>query len=162
VPEDRRAHGLAMGMSVRANATLVESGRRAWRNRVSRRRDQAVLDDLRGRLALKAPDAEAQVQTLSGGNQQKVVLGRWLAGRPRVLLLDEPTRGIDVGAKAQLYEIMQALTEDGTAVLLVSSELEELLAIADRVLVLREGRLSGWFPHGTPKEAVAIAMAGSR
>jgi ABC-type sugar transport system ATPase subunit len=162
VPEDRRAHGLAMGMSGRANATLVESGRRAWRNRVSRRRDQAVLDDLRGRLALKAPDAEAQVQTLSGGNQQKVVLGRWLAGRPRVLLLDEPTRGIDVGAKAQIYEIIQSLTEDGTAVLLVSSELEELLAIADRVLVLREGRQRGWFPHGTPQEEVATAMAGSR
>jgi ABC-type sugar transport system ATPase subunit len=110
-----------------------------------------VLDELRGRLALKAPDADAQVQTLSGGNQQKVVLGRWLAGRPGVLLLDEPTRGIDVGAKAQIYEIVQALTEDGTAVLLVSSELEELLAMADRVLVLREGRQRGWFPRGTPR-----------
>jgi ABC-type sugar transport system ATPase subunit len=79
-----------------------------------------------------------------------------------VLLLDEPTRGIDVGARAQIYEIVQSLTEDGTAVLLVSSELEELLAIADRVLVLREGRLRGWFPHGTPQEEVATAMAGSR
>jgi ABC-type sugar transport system ATPase subunit len=162
VPEDRREHGLAMGMSVRANATFVESGRRAWRSRASRRRDQAVLDQLRGRLALKAPDGESPVRTLSGGNQQKVVLGRWLAGRSRVLLLDEPTRGIDVGAKAQIYDIVQSLTEDGTAVLLVSSELEELLAIADRVLVLREGRQRGWFPHGTPKEEVATAMAGSR
>ncbi|HVQ96148.1 MAG TPA: sugar ABC transporter ATP-binding protein [Mycobacteriales bacterium] len=161
VPEDRRAHGLAMEMSVRSNAMFVASGRQSWRRRVSRRADEVVLDQLRGRLALKASNVDAPVRTLSGGNQQKVVLGRWLAGQAGVLLLDEPTRGIDVGAKAQIYEIIQALTEDGTAVLLVSSELDELLALADRVLVLREGRLRGWFDRGARTEAVATAMAGS-
>jgi ABC-type sugar transport system ATPase subunit len=161
VPEDRRAHGLAMDMSVRANATVVESGRRRWSATVSRRADDAVLGELRDRLRLKASDVDAPVRTLSGGNQQKIVLGRWLAGGAGVLLLDEPTRGIDVGTKALIYEIVQALTEEGTAVLLVSSELEELLGLADRVLVLREGRQRGWFPHGTPAEEVATAMAGS-
>lgn len=161
VPEDRREHGLAMDMSVRANATFAESGRRGWTRRVSRTADLAAIESLRTRLALKAPDIDAPVRTLSGGNQQKIVLGRWLADRPRALLLDEPTRGIDVGAKAQIYEILQTLTEEGTAILLVSSEMDELLALADRVLVLREGRQRGWFPRGAQAEDVATAMAGS-
>ena len=164
VPEDRRAHGLAMDMSVRANATVVAAGRGRWASLTSRRADADILAALRGRLALKASDVDAPVRTLSGGNQQKIVLGRWLGGGAAgagVLLLDEPTRGIDVGTKALIYEIVQALTEEGTAVLLVSSELEELLGLADRVLVLREGRQRGWFPHGTPAEEVATAMAGS-
>jgi len=161
VPEDRRAHGLAMTMTVRDNAMFAESGRRGWVSRVSRSRDSAMIAQLRDRLALKAPDVDAPVWTLSGGNQQKIVLGRWLAGTPRALLLDEPTRGIDVGAKEQIYEILQALTEQGTAVLLVSSEMEELLALADRVLVLREGRVRGWFARGCAPEDVATAMAGS-
>ena len=89
------------------------------------------------------------------------MLGRWLGGQPRELLLDEPTRGIDVGAKAQIYEILQALTEEGTAILLVSSELEELLGLADRTVVLREGRIRGWFGRDPEPEQVAVAMAGS-
>jgi ABC-type sugar transport system ATPase subunit len=161
VPEDRRAHGLAMTMTVRANATFAESGRRSWTQRVSRARDNALIGQLRDRLALKAPDIDAPVGTLSGGNQQKIVLGRWLGGQPKALLLDEPTRGIDVGAKEQIYEILQRLTEEGTAILLVSSEMEELLALADRVLVLREGRVRGWFERGCDPEDVATAMAGS-
>jgi ABC-type sugar transport system ATPase subunit len=161
VPEDRRAHGLAMDMSVRANATVVAAGRRRWTSTTSRRADDEIIAALRDRLALKASDVDAPVRTLSGGNQQKIVLGRWLAGGAGVLLLDEPTRGIDVGTKALIYDIVQSLTEEGTAVLLVSSELEELLGLADRVLVLREGRQRGWFPNGTPAEEVATAMAGS-
>jgi ABC-type sugar transport system ATPase subunit len=132
-------------------------------------RDEHSLRYARLAALLEAYDLDALVLTqeesvryLSGYVSVIWAVGRWLAGRPRVLLLDEPTRGIDVGARAQIYEIVQSLTEDGTAVLLVSSELEELLAIADRVLVLREGRLRGWFPHGTPQEEVATAMAGSR
>jgi ABC-type sugar transport system ATPase subunit len=161
VPEDRREHGLAMDMSVRSNATFAESGRQSWLRRVSRRQDSELIEGLRERLALRAPDLDAPVRTLSGGNQQKIVLGRWLAKRPRALLLDEPTRGIDVGAKAQIYEILQTLAEEGTAILLVSSEMEELLALADRVLVLREGRHRGWFERGADPESVATAMAGS-
>ncbi|GIF63949.1 ribose import ATP-binding protein RbsA [Asanoa ishikariensis] len=161
VPEDRREHGLAMDMSVRANATFASSGQRAWTRRASASRDAALVSHLRERLALKAPDPDAPIRTLSGGNQQKVVLGRWLGGQPRALLLDEPTRGIDVGAKAQIYEILQALTEEGTAILLVSSELEELLGLADRTVVLREGRVRGWFGRDPEPEDVAVAMAGS-
>jgi ABC-type sugar transport system ATPase subunit len=161
VPEDRREQGLAMDMSVRDNASFAASGRRRWTSPVSRSRDDALVGRVRQRLALKAADLDAPVRTLSGGNQQKVVLGRWLAGRPRALLLDEPTRGVDVGAKAQIHEILQSLTEEGTAVLLVSSELEELLALADRLVVLREGRVRGWFDRGADPELVGTAMAGS-
>ena len=95
------------------------------------------------RLAIKTPSAEQEVRLLSGGNQQKVVLGRWLATSPKVLLMDEPTRGVDVGAKQEIYQLIEELAADGMGVLFASSEMEEVLGLADRVLVMHEGRLMG-------------------
>ncbi|MEY2533065.1 MAG: L-arabinose transport system ATP-binding protein, partial [bacterium] len=129
--------------------------------RASAAAEQRIVSLLYDRLALKAPSAKSLVRTLSGGNQQKVVLGRWLAREPRVLLVDEPTRGIDVGAKREIYDVIHALAESGTAIVLVSSEMPELLGLCDRILVLRDGRLAGEFPRGASEEELVAAMAGS-
>jgi ribose transport system ATP-binding protein len=100
------------------------------------------------------------VRELSGGNQQKVVISKWLATKPQILLLDEPTRGIDVGAKREIYDLIHFLAEQGTAILLVSSELPELLGLCDRIVILREGRLAGEYARGVGEEDLAGAMAG--
>jgi ribose transport system ATP-binding protein len=144
VPEDRKSQGLILEMAVDANLSLAEFGARpvrlGWLNRKAEQRcAQEVID----RLAIKTPSSNQVVQYLSGGNQQKVVLGKWLALRPKLLLMDEPTRGIDVGAKEEIYTLMEELAEQGVTVLFVSSEMEEILGIADRVLVMHEGRLAG-------------------
>ncbi|MEA2271230.1 MAG: ribose transport system ATP-binding protein [Solirubrobacteraceae bacterium] len=161
VPEDRRVQGLALDQSVRQNASMVLTGASPLARRASAAAEQRIVSLLYDRLALKAPSAKSLVRTLSGGNQQKVVLGRWLAREPRVLLLDEPTRGIDVGAKREIYDVIHALAESGTAIVLVSSEMPELLGLCDRILVLRDGRLAGEFPRGASEEELVAAMAGS-
>src|SRR5262249_2567941 len=102
------------------------------------------------------------VNKLSGGNQQKVVLGKWLASEPRVLILDEPTRGIDVGAKAEIHRLMSELARQGLAILMISSELTEIMGMSDRILVMREGRIAGAFARGgAPQEVIAAAMMSS-
>ncbi len=161
VPEDRRSQGLAMALSVRLNATMVLMGQRRLASPTSRSGEQAIMRELYDRLQLKAPSAAAPVRTLSGGNQQKIVLGRWLASRPPVLLLDEPTRGIDVGTKREIYALIDDLARDGTAVVLVSSELPELLGLCDRIVVLREGRVVRECGRGATEEELAAAMAGT-
>jgi ribose transport system ATP-binding protein len=113
------------------------------------------------RLRIKTPNDRQEVRFLSGGNQQKVVLGKWLALEPRVLLLDEPTRGIDVGAKAEIYRIMEELVEQGVAILFVSSEMEEVLGLSDRTLVMHEGRIAGELRrHQLSEEAVMRLATG--
>ncbi len=161
VPEDRRNDGLAMEMSIVANATLVEAASQPMLRLVSRRKGHQVVASMRTELGLKAPNDGAPVRTLSGGNQQKIVLGRWLAHRPQVLLLDEPTRGIDVGAKAEIYSLIDALAASGMAILLVTSELEELLTLSDEIIVLREGRVAARLGEDATEDAIAIAMAGT-
>ena len=143
VPEDRKAQGLVLGASVADNLALAALPRLSRFGIVdAARAEQAALARLRD-LTIKAPGLDAEVATLSGGNQQKVVIGKWLELAPRVLLLDEPTRGVDVGAKAEIYKLIEQLTARGHAVLLASSDLPEVVRLADRVLVLREGRLAG-------------------
>jgi ribose transport system ATP-binding protein len=116
-----------------------------------------------GKLRIKTPGGKQLAQFLSGGNQQKVVLGKWLAMRPRVLLLDEPTRGIDIGAKQEIYQLMEQLAADGVAILFVSSEMEELLGMADRVLVMHEGRMAGELAgSGLNEESVMRLATGGR
>ena len=110
-------------------------------------------------LAIKTPSDRQVVQFLSGGNQQKVVLAKWLAMRPRVLLLDEPTRGIDVGAKAEIYDLVHRLAGEGLAVLFVSSEMEEVLSLSDRALVMHEGRLAGELGRGELSEENVMRLA---
>jgi D-xylose transport system ATP-binding protein len=122
------------------------------------RRVQAVVDELR----IKARDLEQATGTLSGGNQQKVVLGKVLLTKPKVLLLDEPTRGIDVGAKLEVYELINRLTASGQAIVLVSSELGELMGMADRIVMLCEGRVGGMFTRGEATQERLLAAAMGR
>ncbi|HEY8870512.1 MAG TPA: sugar ABC transporter ATP-binding protein [Candidatus Limnocylindrales bacterium] len=143
VPSDHRRRGLVGGMSIKENLLL---GRGRWRSGFVRRVPADLrtrLTTLLARLRVAARGLEQSVDELSGGTQQKVVVGRWLVDQPRVLLLDDPTQGIDVGAKADIYELLRTLREQGVATLLVSSELTELVNVADRVLVMRDGRIRG-------------------
>jgi ABC-type sugar transport system ATPase subunit len=142
VPEDRKVQALILGMSVRENLTLaiLRLLLRLWIF-LSRRKEDAVTDDYIAALRIKVASPERRVSDLSGGNQQKVVLAKWLATRPRILILDEPTRGIDVAVKAEVHRIISELAEQGVAILLISSELPEILALSDRVLVMDSGRV---------------------
>lgn len=144
VPEDRKEQGLVIDFDVRTNVSLAslaaKSRGKIWINFDAE--DQDTVQNIE-RLRIKTPTAEQVVRYLSGGNQQKVVLGKWLAMGPKILLLDEPTRGIDIGAKEEIYRLMETLAADGLAILFVSSEMEEVIAMSDRTLVMHEGCLTG-------------------
>jgi ABC-type sugar transport system ATPase subunit len=160
VTSDRKAAGLVLPLSIVANATLAGLDALSpggWR-RPSRERE-AAEEALRP-FGVRVPSLEQEVATLSGGNQQKVVLARWRLTRPRLLLLDEPTRGIDVGAKREIYDRLDRWTEDGMAILLITSELPELLALADRVVVMHRGGITAELARGeaTPERVLAAAM----
>ncbi|AHI01109.1 sugar ABC transporter ATP-binding protein [Kutzneria viridogrisea] len=139
VPEDRKAEGIIPHLSVRENIVLAALPRLSVAGIVSKRRQRELVDTFMRRLRIKAASQEQRVSELSGGNQQKVMLARWLAMSPKVLLLDEPTRGIDVGAKAEVQALVDELADQGLGIVLVSSDLEEVVEGADRVVVLREG-----------------------
>ncbi len=143
VPEDRKEQGLVMEMGVRENTTLATIERDASGGFLDSAREDERTSEAIASLSIKTPSADQEVRLLSGGNQQKVVIGRWLATNPKVLLMDEPTRGVDVGAKQEIYRLIEALAADGMGVLFASSEMEEVLGLADRVLVMHEGRLQG-------------------
>jgi ABC-type sugar transport system ATPase subunit len=143
VPEERKTEGLVLPLAVRANTTLADLGAVAPRGWLSPARERAAFEEERRRLSIRASSPDQGTWQLSGGNQQKVVLAKWLRTRPRVLLLDEPTRGIDVGAKTEIYELMRALAADGMAVVFVSSDLTEVTGLAHRVLVCRDGVVVG-------------------
>ncbi|WP_299841793.1 sugar ABC transporter ATP-binding protein [uncultured Jannaschia sp.] len=139
-PEDRKTDGIIADLSVRENIALALQARRGWARPIPRAEQRALADDYIRRLDIRTPDAEKAVGDLSGGNQQKVVLARWLAMNPRFLILDEPTRGIDVGAHAEILRLIGELTDRGMSILLISSEFDELIAASDRVIVLRDRR----------------------
>jgi ABC-type sugar transport system ATPase subunit/ribose/xylose/arabinose/galactoside ABC-type transport system permease subunit len=143
VPEDRARDGLLLPMSITHNATLASLRDVSSLGFLRPAQERAVADAWRGRLQTRLRDLAQPVGELSGGNQQKVVLGKWLQTRPRILLVDEPTRGIDVGAKAEVHHLLAELARQGCAILMISSDLPEVLAMSDRVLVMREGRLTG-------------------
>jgi ribose transport system ATP-binding protein len=156
VPEDRKAEGLALHQSVRDNTLLVTRAVPATQRPPHAR----ALEELLRRVRLVARGAEQEVRYLSGGNQQKVVIARWLSARPRVLLFDEPTRGVDVGAKAAIHTLVRELAREGLAVLLISSELPELIGMSDRVLVMAEGRMAGELPAGASEEDIMRLATG--
>ncbi|MBT9282755.1 MAG: sugar ABC transporter ATP-binding protein [Hydrogenibacillus schlegelii] len=161
VPEDRKRQGLVLDRSVQDNVLLPTLSRLSRWGWLARGRERAEAETMIARLSIRPPDPARAVRTLSGGNQQKVVVGKWLFQTPKVLMLDEPTRGVDVGAKREMYEIMHALAREGVAMLMISSDLPELLGMSDRILVLHEGRVSGRFTRSeATQEAVMIAMAG--
>ena len=143
VPEDRQHEGLVLPMSVGQNISMAVLKRLSIAGIVKTNSEKSLIGELVDRLSVKASSHEIAVETLSGGNQQKVVLGKWLASEPRVLILDEPTRGVDVGAKSQVHQLIRNLAADGMATLVISSELNELISICDRIIVMREGRISG-------------------
>lgn len=159
VPEDRRLAGLMMSMSVRENGTLAALGRLAWLGFIRGRRESGALQPVARQLALQCPSLDTCVGDLSGGNQQKVLLARWLLLQPEVLFLDDPTRGIDVAAKRDIYRIVAELAEAGKAVILVSSELPELLGCCDRILVLREGRVTAIYDAAEATQEKIMASA---
>jgi ribose transport system ATP-binding protein len=140
VTEDRKFDGLVLGAGLDLNLALPSFGRLSRAGFVSAAAETALVLDYMRRLSVRARDSRQLAGTLSGGNQQKVVMGKWLATAPRALLLDEPTRGIDVGAKAEIYELLAQLAQAGLAIVIVSSEMPELLSLSDRILVMREGR----------------------
>ena len=161
VGEDRKRYGLFPRASVLDNLTLATLGSFRRRGMLDDRARRAAASGQAAALRLKAVSLEALVEQLSGGNQQKVILGRWLLRRPRVLLLDEPTRGIDVGARSEIYELIGRLVAGGIGIVLVSSELPELLGLAHRVLVLSQGRPAGDFAGeaATPERVMAAATS---
>lgn len=158
-PEDRRHHGLVLADSVQHNFSLPnleQLSRLGW---ILGRREARLGRDLIERLRVKTASPAKAVGLLSGGNQQKVVLGKWLARRPRVLIFDEPTRGVDVGARSEIYALMDQLAGEGVAILMISSDLEEILGMSDRVLVLHEGRLAGELPRAALSEEAVMHLA---
>lgn len=157
VTEDRKAHGLALGQSVLDNALLVIRSVFAGRTRASR----AAVPGILSSLEISARGLDQEVRYLSGGNQQKVVLAKWLATQPQVVLFDEPTRGIDVGAKIAVYDLMRQLAAEGKAVLMVSSELPEVIGMSDRVLVMRDGEIAAELPAGAAEHEILAAATGS-
>jgi rhamnose transport system ATP-binding protein len=153
VPEDRQAVGLVLPLSVHDNLILAVLRELAHGVVRSRRREAEVVNGLMKDLGVRAASTALPAAALSGGNQQKLVIGKWLAAKPRVLLLDEPTRGVDVGAKAEIYRLIRRLAEGGMATLLISSDLPELLAISDRILVMRRGRIVGELSGRVPRHS---------
>ena len=159
VTEDRARFGLILDRSIADNVTLAALRSISGRVFASRQRETAAAAGPMNSLRIKAESPSAITGTLSGGNQQKVVLGKWLLTRPRVLLLDEPTRGIDIGAKQEIYAEINKLAAEGMAIVLVSSELSEVIGLSDRVLVLHGGKVTGEFTRGsaTPENVMSAA-----
>ncbi len=156
---DRKATGLVLPLSIIANVTLADLPRLArcgWRRPA---RERAAAEGVAAELAVRAASLDLPVGSLSGGNQQKIALAKWLLIQPRILLLDEPTRGIDVGAKHEIYERMNAWTREGAAILLITSELPELLALSDRIVVLHRGRITAEFPRAAADPARILSAA---
>jgi len=162
VTEDRKARGLLLASTVRDNAALPSVGALSRFGIRGFAREAALADDMVERLSVRCSDIDQIVSTLSGGNQQKVVIGKWLATEPQVLLLDEPTRGIDVGAKQEIYQLAFALASRGLGIIVVSSEMPELLLLSDRVLVMCEGRQTGVLTRAeaTQEEIMRLAAPG--
>ncbi|MHB1423405.1 MAG: sugar ABC transporter ATP-binding protein [Gemmataceae bacterium] len=158
-PEDRRQFGLVLEASVQHNLGLPNLDQNSRLGLLAPRRETDMARRLCQRLRVRTPSLKQPVGLLSGGNQQKVVLGKWLARQPRVLILDEPTRGVDVGAKSEIYALMDEWAAAGIAIVMISSDLEEVLGMSDRVLVLHEGRLAGELPRASLSEQAIMHLA---
>jgi rhamnose transport system ATP-binding protein len=159
VPEDRGTQGLVRPMPLKQNLSLAVLERIARRAFIDDAAEAELARASMRRFGIRASGMDQVVNKLSGGNQQKVVLGKWLAGAPKILLLDEPTRGIDVGAKAEIHRLMSELAQQGLAILMISSELAEIIGMSDRILVMREGRIVAEFARpAATQEAIVAAM----
>jgi len=159
VPEDRKQQGVILEMSVSENLSLAALRRDSHAGFRDTQCERVIGDEMIRAMNVKTPSPRQFVQYLSGGNQQKIVIGKWLAMKPRVLLLDEPTRGIDVGAKQEIYKLMEQLAADGVAILFVSSEMEEILRMSDRALVMHQGCITGELQRGDLSEEAVMQLA---
>jgi ribose transport system ATP-binding protein len=162
VPEDRKQLGLILGMAVRENVTLANLEEVARAGFIRPGRERAAAEKYIHDLMIRTPSGEQTVRNLSGGNQQKVVLAKWLFTESRLLIFDEPTRGIDVGAKSEIYQLMRNLSDEGVGVLMISSDMEEVIGVSDRVAVMHEGRIAGELARGAVSEAAIMALAVGR
>jgi ABC-type sugar transport system ATPase subunit len=159
VPEDRKTQGLMMQMSVEQNATISVLSRLQSFGFVLRSQERREASEVNGRLRVKTASPDTAIGTLSGGNQQKVLLARWLLAGPAVMILDDPTRGVDIGAKHDIYGVIRSLCDAGKGVILVSSELPELLQCSDRILVLHEGHVAGEVARAEATQERIMALA---
>jgi len=159
VTEDRKEEGLVLSLSVRENISLPNLQKVSSLGVMKPRDEQVLSNDAIQRLFIKTAGGEQIVGSLSGGNQQKVVIGKWLAKKPKILILDEPTRGVDIGAKKEIYDIMNRLAQEGVAILMISSELPEVLGMSDRVLVMHEGRITGEFTREEATQEMIMRAA---
>jgi ribose transport system ATP-binding protein len=158
-PENRRTEGLIVEMTVRENISLPSLQHFSSLGLVNRRQEREIAAQQVKSLNVKTPGIETRVLNLSGGNQQKVVLGKWLAMTPKVMILDEPTRGIDVGAKAEIYRLMRELAEGGAVILMISSDMEEILNVSDRIAVMHEGEIAGVLERAGCNEENVMQLA---
>lgn len=159
IPEDRRHLGLVMDWTIQDNTTLATLTDYAKAGLIDFAAENKVAIEMSQKLRVKAPSVAAKVSQLSGGNQQKVVLAKWLLQKLKVIIFDEPTRGIDIGAKSEIYDLINQLAADGTAVIVISSDLEEILRISDRVAVMHEGKLTGILPRAECSEEAIMRLA---
>lgn len=148
ITEDRLRSGAIHGLPVRFNASIAYLKKVTRSGMVDRKQEKADVNDMVDKMSIKVADLEGSIDQLSGGNQQKVILAKWLLTEPEVLIMDEPTRGIDVGAKAEIYKLMGQLARQGKAIIMISSELPELMGVSDRIMVVRGGRIAGEFERG--------------
>lgn len=158
-PEDRKRQGLFLGQSIRHNLTLPILHQLTQRGFIQRHQETQLVNNAQRDLAIQMASSNQSVQYLSGGNQQKVVLAKWLQTKPAVIILDEPTRGIDVGAKFEIYRLMRQLTDQGVAILMISSELPEVLGMSDRILVMHQGQIAGEVARAEATEERIIELA---
>jgi D-xylose transport system ATP-binding protein len=159
VPEDRKRHGLVLMQSILKNISLPNLDRFAGWMRINQNAEVAASLRIAKELAIKTPSLYVPAETLSGGNQQKVVIAKWLLSGPKVLIMDDPTRGVDVGAKYEIYKLMNDLAEQGIAIIMISSELEEVLGMSDRVMVMWQGRSNGMLNIHEATQEKIMAMA---
>ncbi len=162
ITENRKTEGLILDFSIGDNISLPSIDRFAPRKVVNKKEEEMFIDDLSRRLGVKAESMLMPASSLSGGNQQKVVIAKWVGMQPMILIMDEPTRGIDVGAKRDIYDLMNELTERGVAIIMVSSELPEVIGMSDRILVIREGQIAGELQRGeaTQEKIATLATGG--
>jgi simple sugar transport system ATP-binding protein len=159
-PEDRKAQGVVEDLTIRENIILALQARYGWFKFISPQRQNEIADEYIKLLGIVTPSPEQLVKNLSGGNQQKVILARWLATNPKVLILDEPTRGVDVGAKTEIQKLVMQLAEEGKSCVFISSELEEVLRVSDRVAVLRDRKKVAEYDSNVEEKTLIQAMAG--
>jgi len=159
LPEDRRQHGVVPEMAVTDNISLASLGAVSRAGLIEGARERRQAEQYVGQLRIKTSSVDAAVESLSGGNQQKVALARWLAIGPKVLILDEPTQGVDIGSKAEIHSLIQDLAGRGLAVLMISSEMPEILAMSDRIAVMRGGTVAGVLSRADATQERLLAMA---